>query len=291
MASYRLAAQDFYFSNPFPELQGFERNCGTSHEIASFVSDSFIENKPSPRLISRMDGWVGDAQRLVEVYDESDGMLLKVKGCGEFFVTRHGETIGKLNAPTELTLLDRKIILGPVLVLALALRGVWSLHTSAAMYKENLFAFCGESGQGKSTLAAYLCQSLDWLLVADDILPIQMNANGLHVLPHYPQLKLPPKDQPSVGMSENLPLKFICVLAHTEPDQIPELQRISTAQAVQALVGHVAGTRMFNASLLAKHLNFSVQVAKQIPVYQLKYPHRREALPLVMELLEKYANS
>ncbi len=48
---------------------------------------------------------------------------------------------------------------------------------------------------------------------------------------------------------------------------------------------------MFDASLLAKHLNFSVQVAKQIPVYQLKYPHRREALPLVMELLEKYANS
>jgi len=286
MASYRLARQDFYFSYPFPELERFESKVETSEEVAALVSDPFTENSSSV-LISRMEGWVGGAQRLLEVYDKSDGMLLRVEGCGEFFVTRYGESVGKLNSQKELSQLDREIILGPALVLALALRGVWSLHASAVTYKENLIAFLGESGQGKSTLAAYLSQRSGWHLVADDILPIQIIANDLNVLPHFPQLKLPGNVQPAIGLPEQLPLKYICVLTHAEPDQMPELHSISTAQTIQVLISHIAGTRMFDASLLVKHLDFSAQVAKQVPAYRLINPHRSDTLPLVMEFLEK----
>jgi ABC-type glutathione transport system ATPase component len=171
--------------------------------------------------------------------------------------------------------------------LALALRGVWSLHASAVMYKENVIVFLGESGQGKSTLAAYLSQNIDWRLVADDILPTQMDLNTVNVLPHFPQLKLPINAQPGVDLPERLPLKTICVLTQAEVNQMPELQKISTAQTVQALLGHIAGTRMFNAELLASHLEFSTQVAKQIPAYRLIHPHRRDTLPLVKDFLEK----
>jgi hypothetical protein len=43
---------------------------------------------------------------------------------------------------------------------------------------------------------------------------------------------------------------------------------------------------MFNAELLAKHLQFSAQAATQVTGYKLVYPHRREALPMIKELLE-----
>jgi len=281
MTFYRLAGQNFYFSDPFPELELFESKDGPSAKSALFVPES-----ESSVLISRTQGWVGGAQRLVEVYDVIGGMRLKVEGCGEFFVTSDGESIGKLNQPKELSQLDREIILGPILVLAFALRGVWSLHASAAMYQENLIVFLGESGQGKSTLAAYLSRNPDWRLIADDIMPIQLNADGLSLLPHFPQLKLPMNAQPAIGLPEQIPLKYICVLTHAEPNQMPELQRISTAQTVQALISHIAGTRMFNAALLAKHLDFSAQAARQVPAYRLITPHRRDTLPFVMELLE-----
>ena len=104
------------------------------------------------------------------------GMLLKVEGCGEFFIALHGETICKRDPEGDLTRLEREVILGPALVLALALRGIWSLHASAAMFQDQTTVFLGESGQGKSTLAAYLSNSPGWRLVADDILPVKIDA-------------------------------------------------------------------------------------------------------------------
>lgn len=283
MSHYFLAAQEFYFAFHIPELEAFAINNGVAVEAAPFISSEFRESE----LISRLKGWVANAHRLLEVYDVPSGILLKVEGGGEFLIAGHGKTIGKSDPKTELSRLDREVILGPGLVLALALRGVWSFHASAVMYKESLIIFLGESGQGKSTLAAYLSQSPGWRLVADDILPVSMDTNGVNVFPHFPQLKMPVDAQPSVGLPESLPLKHICILTPAATDEMPELQITSTAQTVQAFLGHVAGTRMFNALLLSRHLEFSTRAAKQVSAYRLAYPHRPEVLPIIRDFLEK----
>jgi hypothetical protein len=284
MPTYRLAGQDFYFPQSIIELEPFERKDGAIETAIPFVIPSFSIGE-SPVLISRTKGWVGSAQRMVGVYDIVSGFLMKIEGGGDFLIALHGETISKSGLQAELTKLDREIIIGPLLVMAMALRGVWSLHASAAIYKENILAFLGESEQGKSTLAAYLSQNLDWSQVADDILPVK-NDNGLQVLPHFPQLKLPAEGQPGVLLPEYLPLKTICVLEPAEADQMPALQKMNTAQTVQALLSHIAGTRMFTAELLTQHLEFSTQAAKQISAFRLTYPHRLDTLPLVRNLLE-----
>jgi len=282
---YRPATQDFRFPVPIAELEPFAISAGADEETV-FVSSSFPGNE-YPNLISRAEGWVASAQRMVEAYGVESGFLLKVEDCGEYFIAPHGETIGKWDPQEKLSQLDREILLGPVIVLALALCNVWSLHASAAMYNENVIAFLGESGTGKSTLAAYLSKQTGWQLVADDILPVKMNEDEVNALPHFPQLKLPMSEQPGVGLPERLPLKHLCVLERANTDEIPELQKMSAAQTVQAFLGHIAGTRMFNAELLAKHLEFSTQAAAQGTAYKLIYPHRREALPMIKELLEK----
>jgi hypothetical protein len=232
-------------------------------------------------------GWVAGAQRMVEVYRAAEGFRLKVEGCGEYFVLAGGESFGKLAESGDLSQLDRETLLGPVFVLALALRGTWSLHASAARFQEKTIIFLGESGQGKSTLAAYLSQSAAWRRVADDILPVTDTASGLTVWPHFPQLKLSPENQPWIGLPEHLPLDGICVLEAAGPEQEPELHRLAVSQAAQAFIGHIAGTRLFPPELLKKHLGFSAQAAAKVPAYRLVYPHRRETLPQVQELLEK----
>jgi hypothetical protein len=285
MSFYRLSEQNFCFSQPVAELVAFEIRNATACQDDPFVFNPVLEGE-SPKLISRTEGWVAGMQRLVEVYTTSRGMLLNVEGGGEFFIAAHGETIVKQKFHEQLTKLEQEIVLGPALVLALAMRGTWSLHASAAMFAEKTIVLLGESGQGKSTLAAYLSGSPGWRLVADDILPVKMDPDGVNVLPHFPQLKLPVEAQPGPGLPEQIPLTRLCVLTPAGQDTMPELQLFPPNLAIQALLSHTAGTRMFTPEMLGKHLSFCSLVAGHVPVYQLAYPHRRDALPGIKELLE-----
>jgi hypothetical protein len=282
MPFYCLAEQNLFFFDVISELELFEIKKKPAQRTAEYVFDSVIEE--SSKLISRTKGWVANKERLVEVYTAPVGMLLKVDGCGEFFIAPKGETICKRDPSADLTKVDRQVILGPGLVLALALRGIWSLHASAVMHRNKTIVFLGESGQGKSTLAKYLSGCPGWRLVADDILPVRIIAEQVHILPRFPQLKLPRELQPGPGLPERLPLVNLCVLTPTRQDTIPELQLLPPSLAIQALLGHTAGTRMFTSELLGKHLSFCSQVAMRVPVYQLAYPHRREALPGLNDL-------
>jgi hypothetical protein len=197
-----------------------------------------------------------------------------------------GTDQGRIRSSAVLSGLDQEILLGPALVLALALRDIWSFHASAAMFKQKTFVVLGESGQGKSTLAAYLSKNSDWNLVADDILPTKLIADEVSVLPHFPQLKLPANAQPGANLPECLPLAKVCVLKSVAQDAIPELELLPPGLAVQMFLRHTAGTRMFTPEMLGQHLSFCSRAASRVPVYQLSYPHRRDALPQVKELLE-----
>jgi hypothetical protein len=271
MADYRTAGQDFYFPDPLPELEPFEHHGPAPDPVSRLIP-------PPQALIARARGWVAGDERDVETWSAPPGILLKVSGVSDFYITSAG--ILRSNTDQEITQTDRDTLMGPALMLALALSGVWCLHASAAMFNEQVTAFMGESGQGKSTLAESLSRA-DWRLVADDILPIIRDQAGVQVHPHFPQLKL--TVQPGLSLAEQIPLHRICVLAQAEH---PELRQLSTGEALQALLRHTAGTRLFDPSLLAGHMAFCAWAAARIPVYHLAYPRTWEALPQVKVLLE-----
>ena len=271
MALYQMAGQDFYFPEPIPELEAFD------HPGAEPVPVSWTAPVPQA-LSSRVQGWVGGEQRDVETWSAPPGSLLKVNGASDFYITPEG--IQRLGVNQPLTDLDRETLAGPALVLALAMRGTWCLHASAALFNDQVTAFVGESGQGKSTLAVYLSNA-DWRLVTDDILPVRQDQAGARIWPHFPQLKL--KAQPGAALAQHLPLNRICVLAQAE---LPELRQLSQGEALQVLIGHTAGARLFDPSLLAKHLAFCSWAAVRIPVYRLAYPRNWDSLPVVKGLLE-----
>ena len=294
MAFYRLAGQDFHFPYFIPELDPFESPCIEP-------TDTGAQSLPaSYNLSNNTFGWVGNAQRLVELWSAPPGSLLKVAGGSDFYIAPGGQSIVRVQASHRraesweepplacLTGLDRDILLGPSLVLALAQREVWCLHASAAAWQGRTFAFLGESGAGKSTLAASLSHTgtLDWRLVADDILPVTLETAGVTAWPRFPQLKLPVEAQPGPALPEHIPLDRLVLLMVASEAQQPELIPLSCSQAAQALLGQTAGVRLFDLDLLSVHMAFCARAGEALSTYQLTYPHRPEALPIVKELLE-----
>ena len=118
-------------------------------ESLQIVSEVFSRNDSETiqvyglSLLSRSKGYVGGIQREVEVWSAQSGYVIKVSGCSDFYIARGGEAIVRVedikqnrHQPlSELSKLDREILLGLALVLALAMRSTWSLHASAAMLK------------------------------------------------------------------------------------------------------------------------------------------------------------
>lgn len=84
-------------------------------------------------------------------------------------------------------------ILGPVLGLALQLRGLLVLHGSAVEIGGRAAIFLGDKGAGKSTLAA-ACLRAGHRLLTDDLAVLEHKADGSwRVLPAFGQLKLSPE--------------------------------------------------------------------------------------------------
>ncbi len=281
MPVYCLAGNDFSLPYSLLELKPFEMSNALLEPAQLFL------DLHSFRPVAQTEGWVGGASRRVEVSVSSMGYFLKIEdGCG-FFISSDGKRITTIESQAEAGPLEREILLGPVMVFALALRNIWCLHASAALYKESLFAFAGESGDGKSTLAAYLSLCPGWRLVADDILPVQLTADGLIALPKFPQLKLPIESQPAAELPEQVPLNRLVLLEKTSFIDAPGLTALTPGQAVQGLLSHIAGTRMFGDRLLDWHLKFSTQAAQHIFSSRLPYPHHREVLPKIRKFLEE----
>ena len=280
MKRYRPAGQEFQFPCPVLELEPF----GLASAPDVPASDYPAAVPPALTLLSQTMGLVGGASREVEVWSAPPGLLLKVSGGSDFNIAPQGEYIQRVESSPDEAFwpqLDREILVGPALVLALALRSVWSLHASAVTCNGQAIAFLGESGQGKSTLAAHLASTMQ--LVVDDILPVTLTDSGLTCWPHFPQLKLPLDAQPGPSLPESLPVRHICLLDISE--QI-SLQPISSSEATQTLLRHTAGTRLFPPGLLAEHLSFCAQAAGKIQVSRLGYPRNMDALPHVKALLE-----
>ncbi|HSM50933.1 MAG TPA: hypothetical protein VLA75_05985 [Thermoanaerobaculia bacterium] len=228
----------------------------------------------------------------------NEGLFLALPASSRLFIGGGGgiERVGALGESVDRSLRstpwsddDRELLLGPGLVLALALQGTWCLHASAAVRDGAVVAFLGESGVGKSTLAAHLggCLQDGWHLVADDILPVTAGEDGAWDWPRFPQRKLSPESQPGPVLPERLPLALVCDLLPAAPEAAPFAERLPEAAAATVLLRQTAGARLFDAELLEAHLAFGAELAARVPVYRLAVPRRLEALPAVREAIER----
>ena len=241
-------------------------------------------------MIYQGSHWVGRAHREVACLSSPASYRLNIEGVGHFAVAADGKVSQISEEPNVEPGIVAETMLGPVLMLALALRSTYCLHAGAVTVGGRTIAFVGESGRGKSTLAAFLGAEGGrvWQRAADDVLPVLLEGAELMARPHFPQLKLKPEEQPALGLPEQIPLAAVYVLGELADERSgvsPEIRPLSCSQAALALIRHTIAARLFDKQLLARHTDFCAAAASRIPVRRLVYPRRYDVLPQVRELL------
>ncbi len=83
----------------------------------------------------------------------------------------------------------RLFVLGTCMGVLLMQRRILPIHGSAIVIGGKAYAFVGESGTGKSTLAAAFRQA-GYQMVSDDVIAVKTTASAPIVYPAYPQQKL-----------------------------------------------------------------------------------------------------
>lgn len=203
--------------------------------------------------------------------------------------------------------LIRTYILGTMLAVALYQRGRLVLHASAVDLQGEVVAFIGESGWGKSSMAAAL-HAQGHTLVADDLAPVDLDAEPPCVAPGYPQIKLTNESAAALGIPgeqlvelhptegkrgcrltdgfarDTLPLRAIYVLAYGPEQNITPLR---PQEAVVELIRHSYPSRLL-VSGGAAHLRQCARLVATVPIYRLSRPQRLSALPDLADLIEEH---
>jgi hypothetical protein len=283
---YRVAQQDLAVDLALDVLSGFEQTC--PDRVKGAMAGAPVSRMDEAQLLYQGPGWIGNEWREVVCWSVPSGYQLSVAGIGRFWISEAGDAIACVEEETTADF-DNVVqtVLGPALIVALAKRDVWSFHGSAVAVADRAILFLGESRKGKSTLGHWLDRQEGnaWRRIGDDIMPVSQSKDGLDALPYFPQLKLPQESQPCFGLPERLPIDAIYVLGRPADGEAVKVRSLGTQEGTLSLVRHTVASRLFDAELLEKHLDFCVSAAANIPVRQLVYPLTRAALPQVQAAL------
>lgn len=224
---------------------------------------------------------LGEEETLVDCRFSAEGITVRAAGFGEVLVAADGRRI-VWRPLDDLSRHRPELVLGPGLVLALALQGVFCLHASAVLGHSGAVVFAGSSGAGKSTLAARLGEQHGFQRLTDDITPL---APGGFVLPHFPQLKLPPESQHPAEAPTRYPLSRLYLLAECEADVPALAEDVSPSTAALSLCGHAVASRLFPEPLLADLFQATAALVESVEVRRLRYPKRPGSVAEVARLL------
>ncbi len=238
--------------------------------------------------------------------DGSD--YLRWSGLFEFVVTPDGEQV--VARPLEGALEEsfRTYLLGQVLSFALLRQGIEPLHATAVTGPAGGIAFLGDTGAGKSTLAAAFLVAGHRLLT-DDLLVTAQRGEGFVAFPGPMRLKLYPevaarvlgRTDPGTRMNPDVekqvlalapeqcsssggpvPLAALFVL-DDEAEPAPEVAvtRLDPREAFMELTRWTFNDLLTPPERLRRQFTTAADLAEALPVFGLRYPRDLDRLPEV----------
>lgn len=189
-------------------------------------------------------------------------------------------------------------------------RGLFPLHASMIRIGNGVVAFCGATGAGKSTMAAWLT-SRGYPLVVDDLCRVDLLVEGPpRVWPSAPRLKLWQEALSALGWSsEDLEPDYFRADKFHLPWPEASLQQAAPLRAVYLLewgetnlvrLTSTAALCRFIASAtyrgdliepmgrLAEHWERCAELLRRVPVFELKRPRDWSAMAGVLDLLQAH---
>jgi len=267
-----------------------------------------------PLSISPFHTWAfPDGALWTEFYRTDSGYLLRFPDLADFEVSADGLGVTCFPAPEVSEATSQHLYLNQVLPLVLSRLGKLVFHASAVEVGEGAIAFVGESGRGKSTLAASFAVSGSRFLT-DDGLVVEERGSGYEILPSHPSIRLWADSEgaliaPGVETAPRLdftsksrflageavrfcdrprPLWRVYFLGDGSAEALT-IEPLSPAQALVEWVKHSFLLDVEEQALLAGHFDRVARLANRPIHYRLDYPRRFEDLPAVRRAILGHA--
>jgi hypothetical protein len=230
----------------------------------------------------------------------------------QFLVAAGGNRV-EVVAPPGTTLEDSATyLLGPVLGLAMRLRGVTCLHASAISMGDEAIVIAGPAGAGKSTAAACFAE-MGRAILTDDVAALSIRDGVVHVQPAYPQLRLWPDSvsmlfgspdalprltptwekcaltlsQPGAFETRSLPLKAIYVLDGDDEYGEVTVAQVNGAERLRTLVANTYVGYLLDGTMRQQEFDTLTRVACTVPVRKVgRDVHSRCVSSLCARLVE-----
>ncbi|NML85917.1 hypothetical protein [Polaromonas sp.] len=246
-------------------------------------------------------------------YRLSSSYLLRFPDLADFEVSRDGRKATAWPVPGVSPGTVEHLHLNQVLPLALSRQGRLVLHASAVVIDGKGVAFTGESGRGKSTLAASFATTGARFLT-DDGLQLDWLDGQCRITPSHPSVRLWEDSQEALipqavdlvpAVEYTTKARLLAGDAMAFCDQLQPLRRVyflgegvapslvieavRPAEALMELVRNSFLLDIEEKQLLAWHFDEMVRLAELPIYYRLDYPRRYEDLPRVREAIIRHA--
>jgi len=235
------------------------------------------------------------------------GYLIRFPELAEFVVSKDGRDIGVFGGADTPADTIRHLFLDQVFPLSLSLRGELALHAGAIATPAGAVAFLGETGYGKSTIAASFVQA-GFPLLSDDCLLVREHNGGIVALPSYPGLRLWPDAVASLSIdmagaravahysqkqrvllapgcadAGAVPLRRIYVLAPDDAAEAVSIEPLARRDTLIELLTHAYRLELHERRAIATELDRVDRVCRGCAIKRLRFPWAFASLPGVRE--------
>lgn len=227
------------------------------------------------------------------------------RGVGVFRASS-GRSITVSPAPGADPDLLRLYLVGQVLPALLYQRGKLVLHASVVSFGGAVAAFVGQSGSGKSSIAAAL-YAAGHNLIADDTGVVELTDADCMILPGSPELKLDPDIASWVALDQGSSHELHAAVSKrvfpmsrrlgSTPLPLRAIYVLDSGSRVRidALAPHAALVEILRYSLPTRlglvgdalHLTQCAQLAETVSICRLSYIRDRSLLPGLAQLIER----
>lgn len=302
--TYAVAGVTLGSGIPLPELV----EC-TSTELSVDISVAVTTFELGVSEPSRSSYWYNAP------YQASDSeFLLQIPDVADYLISEGREiTIRVLPNASEMDV--RVFLLGTVLAICLLQSGRFLLHASVVDINGKAVAFTGDSGFGKSTMAASF-HSKGRKVLTDDICFVSMEQGQAYAYPSFPRIKLWDDALEALGESnthlprdysrenkyhlpvtqnfaeKRIPLAAIFVLEYAEQACEPYLRPLSVSEGVTALRRNTYRHEFISdMGLLRNHFSYCTELVTHIDMGTLVREKNHHHLSNCVALVEGYTAS
>lgn len=231
--------------------------------------------------------------------------VVRFPGLADFRIDADGSRVEAYPAPGTGEITLEHLYLNQALPLALGRQGKLVLHASAVATAWGCIAFIGDSGRGKSTLAASFA-SAGHPFLSDDGLCVEAGRQAAVAFPSHPSIRLwedseaavaapGPLRAPAVSYTGKARIlagpgfqhcgepRVLRAVFHLGPGVADRIQVAPVRQsaAIPQLVRHSFLLDITHQEQLARHFADVAEIAAAVPHFDLDYPRRYDELAQV----------